>query len=43
MSGDADERLTELGVSDSGAGFLQKPFHLRKLGLKVREALGEGV
>lgn len=42
ISGYADDAIVQRGVLDHGVHFLQKPFTLRRLSQKVREALDSG-
>lgn len=41
MSGYTSEVISHLGVLDKGLHFIQKPFTLKDLASKVREALGQ--
>jgi len=42
MSGYTANVIAHRGVLEEGVHFLQKPFAIKELGLKVRQALGEG-
>jgi hypothetical protein len=41
MSGYTANVIAHQGVLDPGVHFLQKPFSMKALGAKIREALGE--
>ena len=40
MSGHTADVITQNGVLDEGVNFLQKPFSMQDLAVKVREAMG---
>ena len=41
MSGYTSDVIAHLGVLDQGVRFIQKPFSMKALAAKVREALGQ--
>jgi len=41
MSGYTADVIAHRGVLDQGVNFIQKPFSMRNLAVKVQEALGE--
>ncbi|WP_084691795.1 response regulator [Desulfobacter vibrioformis] len=41
MSGYTSDVITRRGVLDKGVGFIQKPFSMKELAIKVYEALGK--
>jgi hypothetical protein len=42
MSGYTADVIAHQGVLDPGVHFLQKPFSMQALGVKIRDALGHG-